>query len=291
VEIIGLLLTPVVLGGFIWLIITAFKKSSTWGIGVFIGPLVITIFSSILIQPSGIISILLISLIAFIPPSLFAYKYWERAKNPFLSYIISSALFLIISVSTLASLGDDTLESLITQAQQGAINEQDAAKRMRKLIQQLEDTSSLTEQEKLSMRTAQNIIKQVEINLSNDPEFYNRTDVEQYEQDIAMREAQKRKEDAKIKLQEKLNQRTTIEKIPTAKKPRTFPTIKKSTITEYIGSTLIIITKKGYKQKGLLIGYDETEDKLILEKKRKTGKLKFKIHMFDIKTIYLYIPK
>jgi len=205
VEIIGLLLAPVVLISFIWLLVRAFKKSAAWGLWVLLGPLLIVVLASLLIQLDSIISILLISLVAFIPPISFAYKCWEEAQKPFLTYIISSVLSLLLSVSTLASLGNDTLTSLISQAQQGIINEQDAAQRMRRLIQQMENTASLTAQEKLTMRTAQNIIKQVEMNLSRDPEYYSRESVEEYEQDIAAREAQRKKEEAQKKLDKRKN--------------------------------------------------------------------------------------
>ncbi len=290
-EIIGLLLAPVVLISFIWLLVRAFKKSALWGLWVLFGPLLVIILAVILIQPDSITSILLISLVAFIPSISFAYKCWEEAQKPFLTYIISSVLSLLISVSSLASLGDDTLTSLISQAQQGIINEQDAAKRLRQLIQKMEDSGSLSAHEKLSMRTAQNIIKQVEMNLSKDPQYYSRESEEKYQQDIAAREAQRKKEEALKKLQEKLNQRTVQEKTPLPKKPGTFPEIKKSEIKQYIGSTIIIVTTRELKHKGLLINFDDGEYKVILEKERKTGKLRFKIHMSDIKKIYLYIDE
>ncbi len=290
-EIIGLLLAPVVIISFIWLLVRAFKKSAAWGFWVLLGPLLIVILAAMLIQADSIISILLISLAAYIPPVAFAYKCWEEAKKPFLTYMISSVLSLSLSVSTLASLGDDTLTSLISQSQQGIINEQDAAQRMKRLIRQMENSASLTPQEKLTIRTAQNIIKQVEMNLAKDPLYYSRESAEEDRQDIAEREAQRKKEEALKKLQEKLNQRTAKETTPTQKKPRTFPKIKKSEIRKYIGSTIIIITMQELKHKGILRGFDEEGYNIILEKERKTGKLQFKMHMSDIKKIYLYIDE
>lgn len=290
-EIIGLLLAPVVLISFIWLLVRAFKKSALWGFWVLLGPLLVVILAILFIQPGSVISILLISLVAFIPSISFAYKCWEEAQKPFLTYIISSVLSLLISVSSLASLGEDTLASLISQAQQGVINEQDAAKRMRQLIQKMENSGTLSAHEKLSMRTAQNIIKQVEMNLSNDPQYYSRESVDEYERDIAAREAQLKKEEALKKLQEKLNQRTITEKAPPLKKPRTLPEIKKSEVKQYLGSTIIIVTTQELKHKGLLTDFDDEGYNVILEKERKTGKLRFRIHMSDIKKIYLYIDE
>ena len=290
-EIISLLLAPVALISFIWLIITAFKKSLPWGFWVLLGPLLLSSISFVFIQPNGIISILVIALTGFIPSISFAYTCWEEAQKPFLTYIISATLSLLLSVSSLASLGDETLEDLISQTQRGMISELDAAKRMQKLIQQMENNTSLSEQEKLSIRTAQNIIKQVEKNLSNDPDYYNRDSEEGSQQNLAAREAQRKKEEAIKKLQEKLNQRKTNEKTQTAKKPLNLPTIKKSEVRKYLGSTVIIITLQGLQHKGILKDFDEAGYSVILEKERKTGKLQFKIHMSDIKKILLYIDE
>ncbi len=288
-EIIGLLLAPVVLISFVWLLISAFKKNALWGVWVLIGPLLVIILSIWFIQPGSVISILLISILAFIPPISFAYKCWEEARKPFLTYIISSVLSLLISVSSLATLGDDTLPNLIAQTQQGILSEPDAAKRMRQLIQKMENSASLSAQEKLNIRTAENIIKLVETNLLKDPQYYSRKDKTADLTDTAAYKAQQRKEESIKKLEAKLNQRTTIEKTQPPKQTQNLPEIKKSEIKKYIGSTIIILTTEKLRHKGILKGFDEVGYNIILEKERKTGKLQFNLHMSDIKKIYLYI--
>ena len=290
-EIIGLLLAPVVLISFIWLLITAFKKSLPWGFWLLVGPLFVILLSILVIKPDSIITILLVGLIAFIPSISFAYKCWEDAQKPFLTYIISSVLSLLISVSTLASIGNDTLEGLISQTQQGQLNKEHAAQRMRSLIKQIEDSSSLTEQEKLTMRTAKNIISQVEKNLANDPHYYKKDAETRDQEDRARFAAQRKREDSIINKAKELSLRKALENKPQPKKPRTLPTIKKSEIKQYIGSIVIIATIKNIKHKGTLTGFDEETYSVILEKERKTGKLKFKLHMSDIKTVYLFIDE
>lgn len=290
-EIIGLLLAPVVLISFIWLLITAFKKSLPWGFWLLVGPLFVILLSILVIKPDSIVTVLLVGLISFIPSISFAYKYWEEAQKPFLTYIISSVLSLLISVTTLASIGDDTLENLISQTQQGRLNKEDAAQRMRALIKKIEDSSSLTEQEKLTMRTAKIIINQVEQNLASDPDFYKKTSDAQYQQDLAEIEAQRKREESIKELENKLSQRKALENKPQPKKPRTLPVIKKSEIKQYIGSKIIIVTTKDIKHDGTMSGFDEETYSVILEKERKTGKLKFKLHMSDVKTIYLFIDE
>lgn len=290
-EIIGLLLAPVVLVSFVWLLITGFKKSLPWGFWLLVAPLFIILLSILVIKPNSIISVLLVSLCVFIPAISFAYKYWEEVHKPFLTYIISSVLSLLISVTTLATIGDDTLESLIAQTQQGQLSEENAAERMRALITKIEDSSALTEHEKLTMRTAKNIITQVEKNLASDPDFYKRSSDSEYKQDLARIEAQRKREESIKNLENRLTQRTTAENKPKPKPIKTLPTIKKSEIKDYIGSKVIILTTTQIKHNGKLIGFDEETYSLILEKERKTGKLKFKIHMSDIKTIFLFIDQ
>jgi len=291
VEIIGLLLFPVVFVSFIWLLITAFKKSVPWGLIILLAPLLIVVLAIAIFRPSSIITILLTSVVAFTPSISFAYKNWEEAQKPFLTFIISSVFSLLISVSTLATLGDDTLEDLINQAQQGQIGEREAADRMRKIIRKMEEGNSLSEQEKLTLRTAQNIIRQVEMNLNKDPMYYSEESEEEHEQDIAEREAQRKREEKLRKLEEKLNQRVTTEKAPEPVQPRTLPTIKKSEVKDYLGSEVIVVTTRNLKHKGILKSMDEVEYSLVLEKERKTGKLIFKIHMSEVKTIFLYIEE
>ena len=290
-EIIGLLLFPVVFVSFIWLLITAFKKSVPWGLIILLAPLLIVVLAIAIFRPSSIITILLTSVVAFTPSISFAYKNWEEAQKPFLTFIISSVFSLLISVSTLATLGDDTLEDLINQAQQGQIGEREAADRMRKIIRKMEEGNSLSEQEKLTLRTAQNIIRQVEMNLNKDPMYYSEESEEEHEQDIAEREAQRKREEKLRKLEEKLNQRVTTEKAPEPVQPRTLPTIKKSEVKDYLGSEVIVVTTRNLKHKGILKSMDEVEYSLVLEKERKTGKLIFKIHMSEVKTIFLYIEE
>ena len=290
-EIIALLLAPVVLASFVWLLVTAFKRSLPWGFWLLVGPLFVILFSLLIIKPDSIITVLLVGLLAFIPSISFAYKGWEEAQKPFLTFIISSVLSLLINVTTLANIGHDTLESLIEQTQKGQLNKENAAQRMRSLIKQIEDSSSLTEQEKLTMRTAKNIINQVEKNLANDSDYYKKDAETRDQEDRARFAAQRKLEDSIINNAKELNLRKALENKPQPKKSRTLPTIKKTEIKKYIGSIVIIATIKNIKHKGTLTGFDEETYSVILEKERTSGKLKFNIHMSDIKTIYLFIDE
>ena len=290
-EIIGLLLVPVIFGSFIWLLVRAFKKSLPWGFWLLFGSLVIAVLSILIIPQNSLIGIIAASLLSLAPTIHFGYKCWEEAQKPFLTYVISSILFLLFSASMLASLGDDNLETLISQAQKGQLSEEETAKRMRALIQKIEDSSALSEQQKLSMRTAKKMINQVEQNLAEDPDYYKRETNVDYQRDLEKIEAQRKREESIKNLESRLSQRTAAENKPQAKKPKILPTIKKTEIKKYIGSTIIIETTNNLKHTGILTGFDDETYSAILEKERKTGKLKFTIHMSDIKTIYLFVDE
>jgi len=290
-EIISLLLIPVVLVSFIWLLIVGFKKSIGWGFLLLVGPLLVFILSAFVIKPNSIVSILFVSLLGYIPALAFAYKNWADVQKPFLIFFIASSLMLTFSLTTLSKIADNSLEQLISQSQQGQLNPEDAAKQMRKIIQQLEDGSSISEQDKLIIKTAKNIITQVEANLASDPDYYNKSLNQSYQNDLQKLEEQRKREAKLKKLEERLNKRKEVENKPIVKKQVNYPVIKKSEVNQYLGSKVIVVSSKNIQHKGLLTGFDEETYSLILEIERKTGKLQFKMHMSDVKTIYLYLEE
>ncbi len=288
-EMISLFLAPIVLAGFIWLLIVGFKKSLPWGFGLLVSTLTILLLAILFIQPNSITSISLITLAVYIPAIIFVRKNWDEAHKAFLTYFISSLLSVLISINTLTADSENNLELLITQVQHGKISEEDAALRMRAIIEKIQDSSSLSEQEKLVVRTAKTIITQVEENLLKDPDFYNKTINHDYEKDLAKLEAIRKREEALRKLEERLNKRNAIEVETQPKQQKVLPTIKKSEIKNYIKSKVIIETVKNIKHRGIIKDFDDDSYSVIIELERKTGKLNYKIHMSDIKTIYLYV--
>jgi len=290
-EIISLLLTPVALVSFIWLLIVGFKKSIGWGFLLLVGPLLVFILSAFVIKPNSIVSILFVSLLGYIPALAFAYKNWADVQKPFLIFFIASLLMLTFSLTTLSRITDNSLEQLISQSQQGQLNPEDAAKQMRKIIQKFEDGSSISEQDKLIIKTAKNIITQVEANLASDPDYYNKSLNQSYQNDLQKLEEQRKREAKLKKLEERLNKRKEVENKPVVKKQVDYPVIKKSDVNQYLGSKVIVVSNKNIQHKGLLTGFDEETYSLILEIERKTGKLQFKMHMSDVKTIYLYLEE
>lgn len=290
-EIFGLLLAPVALIGFIWLLIIGFKKSLGWGFWLFAGPMLVFMLAVLFIKPSGMLSILLLSALGYLPAISFAYKNWEDARKAFLVYIIPSVLSLLVSVNTLSSISNNNLELLIDQAQQGKLNPEDAARKIREAIQNMDINSSLSEQDMLVMKTAKNIVTRVEANLASDPDYYDKEANKEYQRDLAKIEAQRKRDAAKKNLENMLNQRKIEENKPKAKKATVYPKIKKSEIKKYIGSNVIILTTQNVKHHALLKGFDDETYRIILEKEHKSGKLLFKVHMSDVKTIFLYVEE
>lgn len=290
-EIIGLLLAPIAFGGYIWLLVRAFKTSLSWGFWLLLGSLIIYIATALVVDTSSIMGIIVASALSLGPSIHFASKHWETAQKPFLTYLISSVLFLVFSASIIANLGSPTLEKLIAQTQKGEISKEEAAQQLRRLVQSDEDSSALSEQEKLSMRTAKNIITQVEKNLEEDPDYYKRETDLDYQRDLANIEAQRKREASRKKLESRLSQRQALENKPQEKKPVVFPVIKKNEVKKYIGSKLIVETITGVKHTAFLKDFNEESYRIILEKERTTGVLKLKIHMSDIKSIHLIVDE
>ena len=288
-EIISLLLLPIAFISFIWLLVVGFKISIPWGFGLLVAPLAIILFSVLLIEPTSIASISLVAVVAFIPAIFFAYKNWEEAHKAFITYFVSSFLSILLSINSLSNMGNNELETLITQVQQQQIEEQDAAPRMRAYIESIEDSSSLSEQEKLVIQTAKTIISQVESNLEKDPDYYNKSINQEYEKDLAKLEAQRKKEASLQKLQQRLSQRNEKEKVTEPTQPITLPEIKKDEVKKYLGAKVIVESTKNIKHRGILKSFDDESYSLIIEQEHKSGKLNFKIHMSDIKIIYLNV--
>ena len=290
-ETLALLLVPVTFIGFIWLLIVGFRTSLPWGFGLLIVPLAFLLLAILFIRPDNIFSVFAITLAVYLPAIIFARKNWEEAHKAFLTYFISSFISVLISVTTLNTNNENNLELLISQVQQGIISEVDGAHQMRTIIENIEDSSSLSEQEKLVIRTAKTIITQVETNLAKDPDFYDKTINNDYQKDLAKIEAQRKKEESLKKLEERLKKRIEAEKIVQPKETKHLPIIKKSEIKKYIKAKVIITTVSNRKHQGMLKDFDEEGYNVILEKKRKTGKFIFKIHMSDIKTIHLFVDE
>ena len=125
------LLGLVTLGAYIWLVVVAFKRSVGWGIGV------------LLLSPISAI--------------VFAVKYWQESKKPFLLYIGSVSASIAMVFAMFAFVGGSAVMSLANQMQElegGEVGGTEVAAFMEQQMDPLEESGLLNaeEQEQLPQK-------------------------------------------------------------------------------------------------------------------------------------------
>ena len=108
------LLTLVSLVGYIWLVAVAFKRSVGWGIGV------------LLLSPISAI--------------IFAVKYWQESKKPFLIYIGSVSASIAMVFAMFAFMGGFAMMSLASKIKDGEVTEADASAFIEQQMDRMENS-------------------------------------------------------------------------------------------------------------------------------------------------------
>jgi len=124
-KLLGLLfplLVLVTLVGFIWLVVVAFKRSVGWGIGV----LLLSPFSAI----------------------VFAVKYWQESKKPFLIYIGSVSASIAMMFVLFASLGGFAAMSMAQKISEGQVGEADVTAFIEGQFDRMENSGLLDDRER-----------------------------------------------------------------------------------------------------------------------------------------------
>ena len=105
------LLSIVTLVGFIWTVVIAFKEHILWGFGCLFVPLVIIVF--------GIM-------------------HWDKAKKPFLTYIIASILYAVLFFKIFFAMFQQAgVMDLSTQVETGQITEQEAQQQIQQRMAEM----------------------------------------------------------------------------------------------------------------------------------------------------------
>ena len=105
------LLSIVTLVGFIWTVVIAFKEHILWGFGWLFVPLVIIVF--------GIM-------------------HWDKAKKPFLTYIIASILYAVLFFKIFFAMFQQAgVMDLSTQVETGQITEQEAQQQIQQRMAEM----------------------------------------------------------------------------------------------------------------------------------------------------------
>lgn len=207
---------------FIWVVVIAFKENVLWGLGCLFVPLIIIVF--------GIV-------------------HWDKARKPFLVYIITSIILAAMYVKIIyAVVSESGAMDLNTQVETGQITEQEAQQQIEQKMAEMFgiDPSQMPGAEK--PQTA---------------------------------------EDQASALTEQMNERArqAEQSAPPAdaKRIKVYNAFKLSQARQHMGETIRIVSKTGVEKQGKL--KEVKYDRLVLERNLAGGDFAFEVLFDDIKTI------
>lgn len=209
---------------FIWTIVIAFKQDVIWGLGCLFIPLIIIVF--------GIV-------------------HWDKAKKPFMIYIISSIILTVIYIKVIYSVVSQSgVIDLSAQVESGEITEQEA---QQQIEQKMAEMFGLDTGQLPGTTRAPSTEDQVS---SLTDKMNERT--RQAEKDAAM--------------SEQAPQRIQV-----------FNAFRISQARDYIGKNIRVLTHSDVEKQGKL--REVKYDRLVLERNLKGGDFAFEVLFDDIKTL------
>jgi len=126
------LLGLVTLVGYIWLVVVAFKRSVGWGIGV------------LLLSPISAI--------------VFAVKYWQESKKPFLVFIGSMSASIAMMFAMVAFLGGFAVMSMADKMSEGEVGTAEVAALMEQQLDRIEESGNLNEEERAQLQQMKQMV-------------------------------------------------------------------------------------------------------------------------------------
>jgi len=229
----ALVLAIIVTVSAIWLTVEGFKKHIAWGLGMLFIPFVVLIFTAM---------------------------NWEKAKKPFLVYLVSSVLLVVTIFEPMTEVINE--QALLTkQVAQGEITQQKATEMLQQKIAQVfsfggrkpvSDDNLLTPEEQRIESLRAELRKKNEAAIAS--------------QEYAAEQAAKVEE-----VEEEL------------RRVKVFSPVKISEVKNYIGKKVRIVSFEGVERQGVLLnaGYD----RLTLDRKLAGGGFKFDVLTKDIDVI------
>jgi len=229
----ALILSIIVILSYLWLMVEGFKKHVMWGIGIFFIPLVAIVF---------------------------AIMNWQKAKVPFLIYLISSMLLVAAIFEPMTEVMNEAAK-LTKRVQQGEITEQQSAEILQQKVMQvfsLGDKKSANDDDLLTPEERRIEILREELRVKNEAAVAS--------QEYAAEQAKKVEEVEEVR-----------------RKVKVFSPVKISEVNNYIGKKIRIVSFEGVERQGILLsaGYD----RLTLDRKLAGGRFKFDVLTKDIKIL------
>lgn len=228
-----IIISIVIFVSYIWLLVVGFKQHVLWGIGMFFIPLVSIIF---------------------------VIMYWQKAKTPFLIYLISSILMVAIIFEPMSKVMSESIQ-IAERVKNGEITEQQGQELMRQRMMQLlsgSDTVEITDDDLLTPEEQRIESLREDLRIKND----------------AARASQAYAQEQAKKVEIKAEQ---------LRKVNVFTPIKISQLKNNIGKKLRIVSFEGVERQGILLsaGFD----RLSLKRSLAGGEFNFDVLTKDIKTV------
>lgn len=229
----ALVLFAIAMFSYLWLIVEGFKQHVMWGLGIFFIPLVSIVFT---------------------------IMHWQKARKPFLIYLVSSILIVVVLFEPMVSMMNESVQ--ITQrVQNGEITEAQGQELLQQRMMKIfsGDAGATVSDEDLLTPEEQRIEE--------------------------LREELRIKNDAARASQEYAEEQANKEQIQeeALRKVKVFTPIKISQVKNYIGKKLRIVSYDGVERQGILesAGYA----RLTLNRKLEGGQFNFDVLTKDIKVL------
>lgn len=214
----------VTLVSFIWTVVIAFKEHILWGFGVLFVPLVIVVF--------GIM-------------------YWDKAKKPFLTYIIASIIMGVVYFRIFYAMFQQAgVMDLNSQVQSGQITEQEAQQRIEQRMAEMFGVDA-------GQPPATGQAPSAEGQINSLTEQMNERAQQAEREAAAAAQAPQR-----IKV---------------------FTAFRVSQARQYIGEKVRVVTNSGIEKQGKL--REVKNDRLVLERNLRGGDFAFEVPFKDIETL------
>ena|GEM_PF-1936463 len=217
-----LLLSIVTLVSFIWTLVIAFKENILWGLGSLFVPLVIIVF--------GIM-------------------HWDKAKKPFLTYVIASIVYAVFFFNVISTMFTEAgVMELNSQVRSGQITEQEAQQRIQQRMAEMFGTEA------------------EQVPGAQQPQ--------QAEDQINTLTGQ---------MNERARQAEQQADAPATQRIKVYNSIRVSQARQYIGENVRVISMSGVEKQGTL--KEVKYDRLVLERNLRGGDFAFEVLFNDIKSI------
>lgn len=136
VSLLSPLLSLVAVAAFIWLVVVAFKRSVLWG--------------------------LLVLFLSPITAIVFAIKFWQESKKPFLAYIGSSVVSFALIIYAVSAMGGLAMMGMAGRMATSDVSEEEAAQFMVEQLERMERNGRLSAEEKRELQRMKQELQQMQ---------------------------------------------------------------------------------------------------------------------------------